>query len=361
MAADTLNRRGAGGKDERAQKKQLQGATTQQQLREVIDEELSSSQRDAVLQSLRDAMPNMLLRFLFTAVVVAFTTIAVSVCLPATESAASGLLLTSVRSAAAGASTSNKNAGSNAPTVKVLATYPHDPDAFTQGLFVAKQGNDKFFVESTGLFGKSTLRKVAIESGEVLAKYDLPTDLFGEGVTLSENGEAVMLTWKSRKGFVFHVGGSSSAAGNDAATFSLTREFEFSTVTGEGWGIDSNGSHLLVTDGSSTIMFWDPKTMREVRRIEVHFQNRAISQLNEIEFANGFIYANIWFQTVIVKIDPQSGDIVSVFDCAQLMDPSITRGDHNAVLNGIAYDSDEDVFYITGKLWNTVYKVHLLG
>uniref|UniRef100_K3WSH2 Glutamine cyclotransferase n=1 Tax=Globisporangium ultimum (strain ATCC 200006 / CBS 805.95 / DAOM BR144) TaxID=431595 RepID=K3WSH2_GLOUD len=302
----------------------------------------------------------MLLRFLFTAVVVAFTAIAMSVYLPTTDSATSGLLLSSVRSASAGASTLSKNAGSSAPTVQVLASYPHDPDAFTQGLFVAKQGNDKFFIESTGLFGKSTLRKVAIESGEVLAKYDLPTDLFGEGVTLSENGEVVMLTWKSRKGFVFHVG-SSSAPTNDALTFSLTREFAFSTVTGEGWGIDSNGSHLLVTDGSSTIMFWDPKTMREVRRIDVRFQNRAISQLNEIEFANGFIYANIWFQAVIVKIDPQSGDIVSVFDCAQLMDPSITRGDHNAVLNGIAYDADEDVFYVTGKLWNTVYKVRLLG
>lgn len=238
--------------------------------------------------------------------------------------------------------------------VNILASYPHDPKAFTQGLVVARFGDSKFFIESTGLFGESSLRKVDITTGEVQTKYALGDKLFGEGVTIGKGGELVMLTWKNELGLVFSLA-------NDHADFVLKRQFTYTTVSGEGWGIDNDGRHLVVSDGSSTIMFWDPVTMKEVRRITVTLRGQQIKNINELEFAKGFIYANIWYQQVIVKIDPRDGAIVAVFNCSSIVQQSTTASsDSNAVLNGIAYDGDEDVFYITGKLWDTVFKVQLL-
>lgn len=238
--------------------------------------------------------------------------------------------------------------------VKILASYPHDPKAFTQGLVVGRLGESKFFIESTGLFGESSLRKVDIATGKVQTKYSLDDKLFGEGVTIGAGGELVMLTWKNELGLVLSLA-------NDNADFVLKRQFTYSTVTGEGWGIDNDGKHLVVSDGSSTIMFWDPLTMNEVRRITVTLRGQQIKNINELEFAKGFIYANIWYQQAIVKIDPSNGAIVAVFDCSSIVQQSPTASsDGNAVLNGIAYDGEEDVFYITGKLWDTVFKVQLL-
>ncbi|TYZ68366.1 hypothetical protein PybrP1_005936 [[Pythium] brassicae (nom. inval.)] len=250
------------------------------------------------------------------------------------------------------------NTAAVGPRVQVLAKFPHDSEAFTQGLLVARYGDRKVFVESTGLFGKSTLRQVAIETGEVLARYELPAELFGEGVTLTTSGELVMLTWKSRRGFVLRA---EQAAATGASSFRLEREFAFETSTGEGWGIDTDGSgHLVVSDGSASLAFWDPVSMQEVRRVDVTYKGQPVSYLNELEVANGFVYANIWYQRAIVKIDMATGAVVAVFDCAALADAATTGEDPGAVLNGIAYDGDEDAFYVTGKLWNAVYKVRLV-
>ncbi|KAG3119197.1 hypothetical protein PI124_g3845 [Phytophthora idaei] len=245
------------------------------------------------------------------------------------------------------------------PTVQMLGKYPHDTKAFTQGFTVVNRGHDKIFIESTGLNGESTLRHVEIETGKVLKQYDLPQELFGEGVTLGPNNELVMLTWKSKTGLVFDL---KEDEDGKADGFTLKREFSFDTVTGEGWGITFDGEDYAVSDGSSTIMFWDAKTMKEVGHIDVSMYNGAqkISQMNELEFAKGFIYANVWYQPYILKIDPETGGIVTMFDLSKLVADAGVDVSSGAVLNGIAYDEAEDVFYITGKLWNSVYKVRLI-
>jgi glutaminyl-peptide cyclotransferase len=257
---------------------------------------------------------------------------------------------------AAGPARAHTTAGGK-PSVVVLASYPHDTEAFTQGLLVARQGNDKFFIESTGLYGKSTLRKVEIETGKVETKHDFDSKVFGEGVTLGRNGELVMITWQEKRGFTFSLSPAQSSGGSQ---FKLQSEFPYETFTSEGWGIDYDGKHLVVSDGSEKIMFWDPATKTSVREITVTYEGDVVKYVNELEVANGFIYANVWYEKVIVKIDPADGKVVAVFDCTKIMAQSgATPGDTNAVLNGIAYDGDEDVFYLTGKLWGRVFKVRL--
>ncbi|CAI5745228.1 unnamed protein product [Peronospora destructor] len=227
------------------------------------------------------------------------------------------------------------------PMVEVLDKYPHDSAAFTQGFTVINRDNVKIFIESTGLYGKSSLRHVDIESGKVMRQYDLPKELFGEGVTFGPKDELIMLTWKSKTGL---------------------RDFHFNTVTGEGWGVTYDGKHLVVSDGSSTIMFWDPSTMKEVRRIDVTIYDgqQEISHINELEIAKGFIYANVWYQPYILKIDPRTGAVITVFDMSKLVADVGVDVTSGAVLNGIAYDDKYDVFYVTGKQWNAVYKVRLV-
>lgn len=371
MTLDKLNRRGGAAPPARpaATSADLRQRQHQQQHQQQRQEELKSqllSQQPAtssvVAQSLREEMPKLLRRLalslLFLAAAVALS-LAFSLKTQSTASVSTESVEDAVRllPASKTAAVAKLAAADHAPpSVHVLAKYPHDAQAFTQGLLVARRGDTKMFIESTGLYGKSTLREVAIETGEVLARYELPAELFGEGVTLTREGELVMLTWTSRRGFVF----SAQEDADGARSFKREREFTFETSTGEGWGVDSDGSHLVVSDGSATLMFWDPRTLQEVRRVEVTFQGRAIAHLNELEVANGFVYANIWYQRVIAKIDPASGEIVAVFDCSALADPGTTGESDGAVLNGIAYDGDEDVFYLTGKLWNAVYKVRLV-
>ncbi|KAG1690502.1 hypothetical protein DVH05_028005 [Phytophthora capsici] len=245
------------------------------------------------------------------------------------------------------------------PTVQMLGKYPHDEKAFTQGFTVVSRGHDKIFIESTGLYGESSLRHVDIETGKVLKQYDLPKELFGEGVTLGPDNELVMLTWKSKTGLVFDLEGDKNS---NSIGFALKREFNYDTVTGEGWGITFDGEDYLVSDGSSTIMFWDSKTMKEVGHIDVSMfdGSQKISQINELEFVKGFIYANVWYQPYILKIDPQTGAVVTMFDLSKLIADAGVDVTSGAVLNGIAYDEADDAFYVTGKLWNAVYKVRLI-
>ncbi|GMF33248.1 unnamed protein product [Phytophthora fragariaefolia] len=245
------------------------------------------------------------------------------------------------------------------PSVDVLAKYPHDKAAFTQGFTVINSGHNKIFIESTGLYGESNLRHVDIESGKVLKQYDLPKELFGEGVTQGPNDELVMLTWKSKTGLVFDL---DVAADSKDDGFTLKREFKFDTVTGEGWGITYDGEEFVISDGSSTLMFWDPSTMEEVRSVDVSMYDgtQKISQINELEFAKGFVYANVWYHPYVLKIDPETGGIVTMFDLSKLVTDAGVDVSSGDVLNGIAYDDADDVFYITGKRWGAVYKVRLV-
>lgn len=366
MTLDKLNRRGGAVP---AGRRTTVDADRQQQLRQALHATLpSTSTTSDVSQHLHDAMPKLLLRFGLSMLLFAGVAVAATLYFPrnaqplVAQSDSAYRFMPAAKTAHASLHASTSSTG--APHVQVLAKYPHDANAFTQGLLVAKQGSDKFFIESTGLYGQSSLRKVAIETGTVLSQYDLPAELFGEGVTLTPSGELVMLTWKSRRGFVFAASEPSAAT----QAFTRVREFTYTTVTGEGWGIDTMADTndgdpsniLVVSDGSATLQFWDATTMTEVRRVDVTFQGRAITQLNELEVANGYVYANIWYQRVVVKIEPQSGEIVAVFDCSALADAATTGDDSGAVLNGIAYDGDEDVFYVTGKLWRAVYKVRFV-
>ncbi|CEG36591.1 WD40/YVTN repeat-like-containing domain [Plasmopara halstedii] len=241
------------------------------------------------------------------------------------------------------------------PTVQVLGKFPHDAKAFTQGFTIAKHGQDSYFLESTGLYGESTLRFVEIETGKVLKQHKLSNEHFGEGLTLGPNDKVVMLTWKSKTGFVFDL----DAKGRN---FALQGEFKFKTVTGEGWGITFDGNNYAVSDGSSIISFWDPTTMTETRHIDVMtgLGTQKVLYINELEYAKGFIYANVWYQPYILKINPDTGAVVTIFDLSDIIIDAGVDVNSGAVLNGIAYDKVQDVFYITGKLWNAVYKIHLI-
>ncbi|KAI9917272.1 hypothetical protein PsorP6_013076 [Peronosclerospora sorghi] len=241
------------------------------------------------------------------------------------------------------------------PMVEVLAKYPHDPAAFTQGLLMIHDGDEKFLIESTGLYGRSSLRYVDIESGNVLKQYNFPEKFFGEGVTLGPKNDLVMLTWKSKTGFIFKV---DKTMDGKVKGFASKSEFAFETVTGEGWGITYDGEDLIVSDGSSSLIFWDPLTMKEKRRVDVKSNagKQSTARINELEHANGFIYANVWYQPYILKIDPKTGAVITSYDLSELIVDVGADMSAGAVLNGIAYDSAEDVFYVTGKLWHSVYK-----
>ena len=231
-------------------------------------------------------------------------------------------------------------------TFDIVKTYPHDPKAFTQGL-VFYNG---LFYEGTGGYRQSdefssSLRKVEIESGKVLQKFDLSANYFGEGITIF-NGKIYQITWKEQTAFVY-----------DVHDFKLLKEFKYS---GEGWGITHNGTNLIMSDGTHVIRFINPETFETIRTITVlDEKGKPVMELNELEFIKGEIWANIWEKGEIIRIDPASGKIVGKIDLEKL-DEEQRKNDKNAdVLNGIAYDEAGDRVFITGKLWKKVFEIKL--
>jgi len=222
---------------------------------------------------------------------------------------------------------------------EVINTYPHDPTAFTQGLVWA----DGVLYEGTGLYGQSSLRKVDLESGQVLQSLALPADLFGEGVTLF-NDQIYQLTWQAHIGFVYAK-----------ETFTMRRQFSYPT---EGWGITHDGETLIMSDGSSTLYFWDPETLDEIGRIQVTAQSEPVVRLNELEYIDGLIYANIWQTDRIARIDPQTGAVEAWIDLTGLL-PAEARTGSEDVLNGIAHDAENDRLFVTGKLWPLLFEIKL--
>jgi len=224
----------------------------------------------------------------------------------------------------------------------VKNTYPHDPQAFTQGLFF----RDGHLYESTGLNGRSTLRKVELKTGKVLQKTDLPAEVFGEGSTAF--GDNIYgLTWQSKTGFVF-----------DAKTFAVKGRFQYE---GEGWGLASDAKNVYMSDGSATIRVLDPKNLKEVRRVQVTAEGKPIDSLNELEIVDGELYANVWGTDVIARIDPASGKVVGWVDLRNLLPPA-QRGTTSvdAVLNGIAWDGKGRRLYVTGKFWPKLFEIELV-
>ncbi len=224
---------------------------------------------------------------------------------------------------------------------EVIAQYPHDPEAFTQGLLFS----DGYFYESTGLRGYSSLRKVDIESGKVIKQYDLDAQYFSEGLALWHN-QLIQLTWQNNRGFVY-----------DLETFSLEESFEYPT---EGWGLTHDGDSLIMSDGSTAIYFLDPQTKAVTRRIDVSDKGIPVKHINELEYIRGEIYANIWLTDRIARIDPQTGMVLGWINLGGLLQQDISRGQVD-VLNGIAYDSVDDRLFVTGKLWPYLFEINLIN
>ena len=220
---------------------------------------------------------------------------------------------------------------------EVVNSYPHDPTSFTQGL-VWKDGG---FYESTGLYGQSRVRRLEFPSGKVIKELKLAPELFGEGLALVD-GRLIQLTWKSRRGFVY-----------DRDSFSVIQEFRYDT---EGWGLTYDGNNLILSDGSSDLFYLDPQTYRPARRLAVTMNGRALTELNELEFIEGEIWANVWQTDLIVRIEPASGRVTSFLNLKGILAPS-DRTSSDAVLNGIAYDAEKKRIFVTGKLWPRIFEI----
>lgn len=225
-------------------------------------------------------------------------------------------------------------------TFKITRTFPHDSAAYTQGL-VYHQG---FLYEGTGLNGHSSLRKVRLETGEIVKRVDLAPEFFGEGIALLRN-EIVQLTWQSQTGFVYSL-----------SDFRLLRQFSY---VGEGWGLTTDGHDFYMSDGTAEIRVLDGRTLTEKRRIKVHDGSKAITQVNELEWVEGEILANVWQTDRIARISPQSGKVTGWVDLQGLLSP-MYRLQRDAVLNGIAYDAAGKRLFVTGKLWPSIFEIQLV-
>ena len=227
-------------------------------------------------------------------------------------------------------------ANSDSPTLytyHIVKTYPHDTDAFTEGLVF----NNGILYESTGEYGSSSLRRVNLENGSVQQEVLLPSQYFGEGLT-AVNNSLIQLTWQNNIGFIY-----------DKDTFGLLGNFSYAT---QGWGLTFNGSELIMSDGSSNIYFLDPVTFQRVGQISVHDGNTPVTNINELEYVKGYVYANIWQQQKIAIINPQTGAVKGWVDLTGLYQSN----DPSAVLNGIAYDRKQTDYSSLEKTGQTSTK-----
>ena len=219
-------------------------------------------------------------------------------------------------------------------TYQIIKMYPHDATAFTEGLVF----NEGVLYESTGEYGSSSLRQVNLEDGVVQQEVLLPKQYFGEGLTIV-NGSLIQLTWQNKIGFIY-----------DKETFGLLGNFSYSS---EGWGLTFNGSDLIMSDGTSKLTFLDPVTFQIVGQVSVYDGNTPITNINELEYINGSVYANIWMQQKIAIINPQTGTVKGWIDLTGIYQSN----NLDDVLNGIAYDSQTNGLLITGKDWPNLYEI----
>jgi glutamine cyclotransferase len=223
---------------------------------------------------------------------------------------------------------------------RVVHTYPHDPQAYTQGLIF----EDGHLYESTGLNGQSSLRMVDLNSGRVLQKVSVPSQYFAEGLT-SWGSTLIQLTWQSHIAFVY-----------DRFSFRQLRTLNYD---GEGWGLTEDGKDLILSDGTATLRFLEPVTFHEVRRVEVRDGGDKVDQLNELEYVHGQIYANVWHTDRIARISPATGKVLGWIDLRGILAKGQVT-DPEAVLNGIAYDAAHDRLFVTGKLWPSLFEIKVV-
>lgn len=223
---------------------------------------------------------------------------------------------------------------------EVVKEFPHDPTAFSQGLLYS-QGQ---WLESTGGNGTSSIRRVEKETGRILLKKDLSADFFGEGLA-ELNGALYQLTWQNQQGFVY-----------DSKTLQWQKNFDYQ---GEGWGLATDGKSLIMSNGSERLRFFDPTTFRVLREVTVRRGGKPVTQLNELEFIEGEIFANVWHSEEILRINPADGTVVGVIDLTGI-DAASPRRDPEFVLNGIAYDADKRDLFVTGKCWPKIYQIRLI-
>jgi len=222
---------------------------------------------------------------------------------------------------------------------KLVKSYPHDPNAFTEGLFF----HDGALYESTGLAGQSEIRKLRLKDGKVLQRRVIERPYFGEGI-VNWKDRLISLTWQHERGFVWKLD-----------DFAPVSSFDYK---GEGWGLTQDDRHLIMSDGSAQLRFLDPDTLAEQRRITVTWNGRPVERLNELEWVKGEIWANIWYDTHIARIDPRTGSVIDWIDIAPLRKAAGVR-DSEAVANGIAYDAAGDRLFVTGKNWPKLFEIRV--
>lgn len=226
--------------------------------------------------------------------------------------------------------------------VEVIESFPHDATAFTQGLEL----HDGTFIESTGLYGESSLRRVVPATGEVQQQIPISDEFFAEGLT-RVGEQLIQLTWQENTAFYW-----------DADTFEPIKQLPYA---GEGWGLCYDGTRLIMTDGTPVLIFRDPESFAEIDRVGVTVDGQPVHNLNEIECVDGQVWANIWMTDVIVRIEPATGNVTGVVDASALAGPDDGAAEASgAVLNGIAWDAATQSFYVTGKLWPTMYRVNFV-
>ena len=226
---------------------------------------------------------------------------------------------------------------------RIVNIFPHAPNSFTQGLVF----EDGFLYEGTGQYGGSSLRKIDIRTGKVLNKVDLPSTMFGEGIAILK-AKIFQLTWLSRVGFIY-----------DKESFKLLKSFDY-PVRMEGWGLTHDGTNLIMSDGSPRLYYLDPKTFQLKKQITVTLRDSPVYSVNELEFIDGIIYANVWQSEYILRIDAKTGHVTGIIRLNELT-PSRYKGHPDYVLNGIAFDPQTGHLFVTGKMWSQIYEIELLG
>lgn len=272
---------------------------------------------------------------------------------PVSNTSGSQAAATSPASAAPAPAASNPSPAAPAPApaskpegiarygYQLVHAFPHDPAAFTQGLLY----ENGMLYESTGLYGNSSLRRVILQAGQILNRVDFPEGIFAEGITIFGD-RLYMLTWKSQKGYVF-----------DPTSLKQLAEFGY---VGEGWGLTHDERSLIMSNGTSTIRFLDPRTIAVQRTIEVTQDGKPVDQVNELEYVKGEIFANVWKTYTILRIDPSTGRVTGTIDCTGIFTPKPDADLEDDVLNGIAYDAAGDRLFVTGKRWPMVWEIKLV-